>query len=189
MSQGAEGALLAMAATATAPIWVPVYVVYLLAKGTRSGIKGTYRAGQRFYAAYSSKEEAERAARQAVQEEGGETEAAVLEAEPSAIVREYKHNSAANRVTEYNIIMKKPHTNGGLNNSNLAYRNAHQNNMMDFAYGNKANAVGPWAAPAPAPAPSPAPSRWGWFGKRGGSRSKRSTKRSRNAKRSSSTRR
>lgn len=183
MSQGAEGALLAMSATVTAPIWVPVYIVYLVAKGARSGIKGTYRAGQRLYAAYSSKEEAERAAREVVEEGGEGTEAAVVEADPGPTGRVYKFNSAANRVT-YNTIMKKPHTNEGLNGNNLAFRNEYQNNLMASAYGNNDK------SPAPAAPPAPAPSRWGssWFGRRGGSRSKRSTKRRRNARRSSSRR-
>ncbi len=184
MSEDPERMLVAMAVAGTAPVWVPVYIVYLLAVGARSGIKGTYRAGQRLYASYISKEEAERVARELVAKGGGVTEAIVVKADTDPTARVYKFNSAANRVT-YNTIMKKPHTNEGLNGNNLAFRNKYQNNLMNSAYPNSHNPPVP-AAPAP---PAPAPRTWGsWFGRRGGSRSKRSTKRRRNARRSSSRR-
>jgi hypothetical protein len=66
-----------------------------------------------------------------------------------------------------------------IGNANQKQRNAYQNNLMTAAYGDLNENT-----PAPAPAP-PAPSRWSrWFG-RGGSRSKRSTKRRRNGRKSS----
>lgn len=88
-------------------------------------------------------------------------EAVIVEADPTAIVREYKLNSEANRIVEYDRIMKKPTGNTGLSNNNLKYRNAHQNSLLEAAGYNLG----------------------------GGRRtSKRSTKRRRNGKRSSARR-
>ena len=144
-----------MIAVATAPVWVPIFLVYAVGKAIRSGVKGTYRAGQRLYGAYATMQEARAAALSSGQE------AVIVEADPTAIVREYKLNSEANRIVEYDRIMKKPTGNTGLSNNNLKYRNAHQNSLLEAAGYNLG----------------------------GGRRtSKRSTKRRRNGKRSSARR-
>jgi len=135
MSDSAE----AMFAVATAPVWVPLYVVYLVLSGVYSAgetLHGTvFRAKPTMAGAYTTEEEARQAASRLASEYPTAT-LAVVKAMPQAVIEQYGKNSPELRNTKYkNIMAMKTNTNDMADNT-LAYRNLHQKSLMEEAYGN-----------------------------------------------------
>lgn len=129
----------AMFAVATSPVWVPLYVVYLVLSGVYSAgetLHGTvFRARPTMAGAYTTEKEAREAASYLASQYPTAT-LAVVKAMPQAVIEQYGKNSPELRNTKYkNIMAMKTNTNDMADNT-LAYRNLHQNYLMDEAYGN-----------------------------------------------------
>ena len=123
----------------TAPVWVPVYIVYLVLSGVYSAgetLHGTvFRARPTMPGAYTTEAEAREAASRLASQYPTAT-LAVVKAIPQAVIEQYGKNSPELRNTKYkNIMAMKTNTND-MDDNTLAYRNLHQKSLMEEAYGN-----------------------------------------------------
>ena len=135
MSDAGTGMFMAF----TAPVWVPVYIVYLVLSGVYSAgetLHGTvFRARPTMAGAYTTEAEAREAASRLASQYPTAT-LAVVKAMPQAVIEQYGKNSPELRNTKYkNIMAMKTNTND-MDDNTLAYRNLHQKSLMEEAYGN-----------------------------------------------------
>jgi hypothetical protein len=116
---------------ASSPIWLPLYIVYSVVKGSVRGAQYVVKV----VGAYKTKEEATTAARGA-EAASPDASVVVMEATPESVIEQYGKNSANLRNSKYKNIMNKKTTNTMLKMENQVYKNTHQNALMNAAYGN-----------------------------------------------------
>ena len=119
---------------ASSPIWLPLYIVYSVVKGSVQGAQYVVKV----VGAYKTKEDAKVAAEEAEAGSPGST-VVVMEATPESVIEQYGKNSGKVRNSKYMKIMKKRTKNKMLNMKNQVYKNTHQNALMNMAYGNNSN--------------------------------------------------